>query len=137
MSGYETIMVEALARLKANPPLVANKDNIRRAKRTPVTREKAPAVHLIDGPDKPKRTNACGGREGEFTISLFARDDAGLSTLDATKVEVMRRMGVAWPAGVVCYPGDIVPEAESADGDALRIDMSFRFEYGTAGEWAL
>lgn len=130
-------MVEALARLKASPPLIPNKDQIRRAKRTPVTREKAPAVHLIDGRDAPRRQNACGGREGEFTISLFARDDAGLSALDATKVEVMRRMGVAWPAGVICYPGDIVPEAESADQEALRVDMTFRFEYDTAGEWSL
>lgn len=130
-------MLETLERLKASPALVPNKASIRRAKRTPVTRENAPAVHLIDGPDRPRKANACGGRECELTISLFANDDDGLGTLDPRKIEVMRRMAAAWPQGVICYPGDIVPEAESADREALRIDMTFRFEYGTAGEWSL
>ena len=137
-SGYETIMVNALARLKATPPVIGTLGNIRRAHRTAVPRDKAPAVHLVDGVDRPTKGNkGCGGREGSFTVSIFGRSDTGVSAVDAIKVAIMNKMAAAWPAGVTCYPGQITHDVEIADEDAIRIDMDFELKYPTTSEWAL
>jgi len=136
MSGYETIMVDVLARMKASPPVVPLA-NIRRAHLTAVPRSGAPAIHVIDGEDKPAARNKCGGREGKLTVAIFGRSDAGPSATDPYKIAVMARMAAAWPVGILCVPGAIVPNVEVADTDVIRVDMEFSVSYPTADEWAL
>jgi hypothetical protein len=135
-SGYEVIMAEALTRLKAAPAL-AVVTAIRRAHRTLIPRDKSPAIHLIDGPDRPNKANNCGGRYCSFTISIFARSDAGVSALDTLRLAVMARMEAPWAAGIVLQPGAIIPDTEIGDEDPVRLDLEFEAQYDTAGRWAL
>ena len=134
-------MQAVLARLIASPPLLVN-GNVRRSHRTPVTRAAAPALHLVDGADEPKpANNDCRtDRTKYFTVSLFGRDDGGVAVLDTTVVAINRRLdplrGTPYPNGAVLRQRRITPNEETADGDALRIDMDFEFEYSTDG-WTL
>lgn len=140
MTGYETALVEVLSRMRANPKIVTDSINVRRAHRTLQPRSEGFAVHVIDGSDQLRKggnNSGCAKREGEFTISLFARSDSGPTVLDALKVEVYRRMALPWDAGFVINPGRITIETESADADAVRVDMDFEVCYQTAGEWSL
>ena len=139
----ETLMQAVLARLQGSPPVIANA-NIRRQHRTVVTRAEAPAVHLIDGTDTPTPAkNDCRtDRSKAFTVSIFVRDDAGYEAADPIMVEINARLDpgaadyTAYGAGIALRQGRITVEQEIADGDALRVDMEFTFEYRTAG-WTL
>lgn len=140
MTGYETVLVEVLARLRANPKIVSDLINVRRAHRTLQPRSESFAVHVVDGSDELRKggnNSSCAKRDGEFTISLFARSDSGPTVLDALKIEVYRRLSLAWDAGFVINPGRITIDTETADADAVRVDMDFEVCYQTAGEWSL
>lgn len=139
VSIAETLMREVLARLKA-APVIANVDNIRRDHRTVVPRDKAPAVHLIDGAETPQPgKNDCYVSEDlVFTVSIFVRDDSGYAAADPLKIAVMAALNpaTAYPATALGTPdlvrGRIVSEDEIADTDALRVDMEFTFKFRTS-----
>lgn len=136
MTGYETVMVAVLAALKATPSIVGSSGTIRRAHRTLVPKDAHPAVHLIDGRDQ--RVTKPTGRHGRFAVSVFVRDDAGVSASDALRLLVVARVKTVAIVGVVIAPpGDIAPDTEIADADASRLDMSFEFTYPTCDEWSL
>lgn len=144
-SGYETIMVAVLTRLKAPGTGWPAAADVRRAHRTDVPRStSSPAalqrVHLIDGTDEPRKGTAlCGMRDATFTVSLFIRSADGPQAADPHKVEVMRRLSPntsAYTTGCV-YPGRITVDPEQiADVDAIRVDLEFTFDY-PATEWSL
>ena len=135
-SVYESIMVEALTRLTDSVPFVPGSYGVRRSHRTAILREQAPGAHLIDGEDRPQQGKPCGARQGEFTVSIFVRDDdAGAG--DEYKVELYRRMAEPWAPGIVVRPGRIFVDTELADEDAARIDCQFFVQYATGGEWEL
>lgn len=141
-STYETVMVDVLGRLKVSGSGWVSTSAVRRAHRTIVPRDGAPAVHLVDGEDAPVKgatQRDCARREGAFTVSIFVRSDAGAAAADPFKVEIMRRLSPdtqSYAAGVTVQPGRIVVDTEIADADAVRVDMDFGVRY-TATEWSL
>lgn len=138
-SKAEAVMVAVLARLQASPAIT---DNVRRAHRISITRENAPAVHLIDGTDTPTpaKNNCRTQRTCGFTVSIFVRDDEGASAADPYVLAVNDALdpdvGTAYPGGAIMRQGRITVDEEIADGDAVRVDMAFEFDYQTTG-WAL
>lgn len=134
----EDVMRAVLARLEGIP----SNGNLRRAHRTTIVRDKAPAIRLVDGVDTPQPAkNTCRtDRTKAFTVTLFGRDDAGVAMLDDTIVAVNARLnpmqGTPYPGGAVLRQLRITPDEEIADGDAIRVDMDFEFDYETPG-WAL
>lgn len=136
-SGYETILADVvLARMTAEPKIVTDMSQVRRAHRTLIPELDSFSVHVVDGPDMPSKGKACE-REGMFTISLFARSDLGPTVLDQLKRDVMRRLAPPWPDDIVLMPGRINPFMEIANKDAIRLDMAFDLCYPTGGEWSL
>lgn len=135
----ETLMQEALARLKAEP-VIQDTSNIRRDHRTVITRDNAPAVHLIDGEETPAvTTRDCDvDTELTFTLAIFVRDDAGYEAADPIKTLVMAALNpdTAYTFSADLVRGRIRSEQEVADGDALRVDMEFTFKYKTP-RWGL
>lgn len=139
----EDVMMAVLTRLSAPTPIVS-KTRLRRTHRTTVTRENAPAAHLIDGTDKPidPKDNCETEREAAFTVSLFVRNDDGYAEGDALARKVMERLDPMsddyqpYPHNARMNIGPITTETDIADGDALRIDMEFNFRYRVAG-WSL
>lgn len=140
MTGYEYVMAAVLTALRASPPVVTLA-NVRRAHKTTIPRDKAPAVHLVDGEDDRDKKPACGKRRGNFTISIYVRSDDGASAADPYRITVCRRienLGSSLPSGVmISPPGRISVESEIADADATRVDVEFSFTYQTRGEWSL
>lgn len=138
-SGYETVMALLLAGLKASPPLVPNVGNIRRAHRTAVPKEKAPAIHLIDDDDTRDKGDKCGNHEARFTISVFVRSDDGASPADPYKRSAVARVrSTALPNGCKVNPPTRVRiDTETADTDASRVDIDFTFTYATGDPWSL
>lgn len=138
-SKAEAVMLAVFARLQASPAIV---ENPRRAHRIPVTRDQAPAIHLIDGADTPTpaKNNCRTQRTCSFTVSIFVRDDAGASAADPYKLAVNDALdpgvGTAYPGGAIMRQGRITVDEEIGDGDAVRVDMAFEFDYQTTG-WAL
>jgi hypothetical protein len=138
----EVNMSGILARLQAGPPIVPIAASVRRSHRTTVTREMAPAVHVVDGADNPVRAkNDCHtDRNKAFTVSIFVRDDEGYAAADPIMLDVNARLestqAAPYPAGVTIKQGRITFEQEIADGDALRVDMEYELYYCTGG-WAL
>lgn len=140
----EDLMIAVLARLTGPTPVVAGSNRVRRHHRTIVPRDAAPAVHLVDGIDEPRKgSNDCRtDREFAFTVRLFVRDDEGFPAADPVKALVMTRLDPEAPeyspyphkARIVC--GRITPDAEIADQDSLAIDMEFTFHY-CAARWTL
>ena len=138
-SKAEAVMLAIFARLQASPAIV---ENPRRSHRIPVTREQAPTIHLIDGTDTPTpaKNNCRTQRTRGFTVSIFVRDDAGASAADPYVLAVNDALdpdvGTAYPGGAIMRQGRITVDEEIADGDAVRVDMAFEFDYQTTG-WAL
>lgn len=139
MTGFEFIMNEVLQRLRANPPLVSDtNDSIRRAHLTDIPRGRVPAIYIYDQMDGIREVSGqCPGRTGNLLISIFGRTDAGVSPLDLYKLEVTRRLKDGWPNGIVLRPGMIDHDSKSADLDAQRVNMEFRFTYDTPDIWSL
>lgn len=133
-SGYETNMVEALARLMAGPPFA---DDFRRAHRTAPPREAGRVVHLIEGWDEPVGGKPCGQRSMLFTVAIFVRSDSGIAATDPLRIAVNDRLTAPWTAGIVVTPGRIMADAEVADMDPAKLVMPFTLEYRTAGEFSL
>lgn len=136
-SGYETIMAEVLARLSTPTPFVDGSYGVRRGHLTPIPRERSPAAHVVGGDDKAKKGSVCGGRVGDFTVSIFTRDDLGSGAADEYLLELYARMSEPFDAGIVVTPAGIYRETEIADGDAARTDCRFDVAYPTGGEWSL
>lgn len=136
----DDFMREILARMKALP-VIAETGNVRRDHRTIIPRDKAPAVHLVDGDDTPQAaTNDCyRDHEFAFTISVFVRDDEGYGAAEPIKCKVMAAIDPAaeYQHNVTLEAGRIVTDQQIADGDALRVDMEFVARYRTVGVWAL
>jgi hypothetical protein len=133
-------MREVLARMIA-VPVIPDTTNIRRDHRTTISRDKAPAVHLIDGDDTPKAaTNDCyRDRSFAFRISIFVRDDLGYKAAEPIKCRIMAAIDptTAYQHNIDLILGRITTDQQIADGDALRVDMEFVARYRTAGAWAL
>jgi hypothetical protein len=146
-SGFETIMVEALRRMKVAGNAWPALENVRRAHKTAVPKDASNKIevglHVIDGGDAPAKrpSNAdCAQRECDLTLAIFVRSDAGPAAADPMKLEAMRRMNPAtapWPSGVSIAPGPIKVDDELADADSIRVEMIFNARYAAAGEWAL
>lgn len=136
-SGYETILAAVESLLTTPTDFMDGAYGTRRGHLTPIPRDQAPGAHIVGGDDNPKRGNACGGRSGEFTVSIYTRDDAGSSAADPYLIELYARMAEPFTAGTVVKPAGIHRETEIADGDAARTDCRFTVEYSTADEWSL
>lgn len=131
------LLEQVVSRLRADPFWGPLPENVRRSHKTIVPREQAPAVHVIDGPERVTRAGGCARREQDFTVRLIVRDDDGFAAADPLKLEVMRRLNpsiTGWPPGVTLTPEDITPDAEIADADVLAVEMAFTFRY-TTGLW--
>lgn len=139
----EDLMRAVLDRLQGPTPIVTDDSRVRRSHRTVVARDKAPAVHLIDGADLPDQDSKCAtARKLDFTVRLIVRDDDGFTAADPLKLAVMERLDpesesyTVYPHGARIAPGRITPEQEIADGDSLSVEMEFTFRYSAAG-WTL
>jgi len=114
--------------------------SIRRYHRTNVTRENAPAIHLIEGLAKPAEDRRCDWRwEMEGTIAVFVRDDKGYTDADPFVAEVLKRInpeGTPYPNKAMLDLLRIGLNTEIADKDATRVDIDFQFKFGTA-RWSL
>lgn len=133
----ETLMVAGFARIDSSPALC---DNVRRTHRVHVTREEAPAIYWIDGKDEPtgKLSECSRTRRKHFTVSVFGRDDDGVTPFDSLVEAVNDRlMATPFDSGITCHQGAIEPDTEIADTDASRIDMAYWFEYEAAPGWSL
>lgn len=134
-SGYETIMVEALSRLRSSSPAIA--DDIRRAHRTAAPREFGRVIHLIDGWDEPAEGKPCGERVMMPTVVIIVRDDAGPGAADELRIAVNDLITAPWNAGITIKPGRIMTDSEIADSDPNRVTMPYEIAYKTAGEYSL
>lgn len=141
----ETVLSLAFARLTATAFPGVAAANVRRVHRTIVDREHAPAVHQVDGPDRPRREayqNGCSiTRHVHWTVSIFTRGDADShAQADAIALEVMARLAPevgVWPiVGVVVEPLEITHDTDIADTDATRMDLDFVARFRTP-EWEL
>jgi hypothetical protein len=138
MSMSETLMLDVVDRLQT-AAVIADVGNIRRDHRTILTRDRAPAVHVIDGDETPLPSNTCFCEvEFEFAVSIFVRADAGYSAADPIAVAIMAALdpAVSYGVNIDLLRGRIVREQEIADTDALRVDMEFKFRY-QAPEWEI
>lgn len=137
----ETAWAEMFTRLTATTFPGVALASIRRKRRTNVTRENAPAIHLIEGQAKMNEDKSCDWRwEMDGTIAVFVRDDNGLAAADPFLVEVVARIN---PEIAPAYSNQvrlellrIGPNTEVADEDATRVDLDFRFKWG-AKRWTL
>jgi hypothetical protein len=135
MTKFEETMRLVLTRLSRAPQITPL---VRRAHRTVVPRDKAPAIHLIDGDIAAPMAGAknCRGRDAQFTVSLFVRSDDGPEAADPYKEKIYERLrSTDWPEGVIIAPGRVTSEAEIADADVIRIDLDFSMYYVSGGEW--
>lgn len=138
----ESIMLNAWSRIDPDNSPALDAEEVKRARRTPVPKEKTPAVHLIDGDDIPRGGTAeagCGVSRTKFlSIDVFVRNDGGAAEADPLVVEVHRRMdpdiGTSFP-GVVRM-GAIRVDEETADEDAVRVTLNYECDYKTSG-WNL
>lgn len=137
----ETAWAEMFARLTATAFPGVALASIRRKRRTQVTRENAPAIHLIEGQGKVNEDKSCDWRwEMDGTIAIFVRDDNGLEAADPFMVEAVKRIN---PEIAPAYSNSmrlellrIGPSTETADEDATRVDIDFRLKFG-ARRWTL
>lgn len=139
MTGFEFIMNEILERLRADPPLLVNvNSSIRRAHLTDIPRDRVPAIYIYDQLDGIREVSGqCPGRTCNTLISVFGRTDAGVGPLDLFKIEITRRLKDGWPNGIAVRPGMIDHDSKSADLDAQRVNMEFKFNYDTPDIWSL
>jgi hypothetical protein len=137
-TGYEDILTEVEARLTTSVDFVPGTYGTRRGHLTTIPRDAAPGAHIVGGDDIPQKGGRnCGGRQGEFIVSIFTRDDAGSSAADPYVLELYDRLREPFAAGIVVKPIAIHRIVEIADGDAARTDCRFAVTYPTDGEWSL
>lgn len=131
------ILLDVLDRMKADPPLVPLAKNVRMDRRTILTRDNAPAVHVIPGESIPGTETECR-QDWKMTVTLgcFVRDDAAEEAAAPLVAEVLRRLD---PRGSPTYPWNarlkiirVRPESDIADGDALRTDIECQFDFISA-----
>src|SRR6185369_9414490 len=116
-------------------------DTIKRTHRTPVTREDAPAIHWVDGDDKPigKENDCSRTRRKDFTVALFVRGDDASTEIDELIESINERLNPDTPYGdgITLHQGAIQPETEIADTDATQVNMAYWFEYEAKPGWSL
>lgn len=138
----ETFWEEILARIAAAPTFGVEAASIRRRHRTAVTRQDAPAIHVIEGKAVRKGGDRSCNWEWEMdgAVAVFVRDDLGLEAADPFVAEVVARInpeiGTPYSNGVRLEIVAIEPETEIADEDATRIDIVLAIKFGTK-RWAI
>lgn len=143
MSVPNDLMNEVLARLRADPPLVPDVTQIRRSHRTAVPRENAPAIHVIQGRLRrlqPESDCPVYWRL-DFIVRPMVRSDDDFDTADPLMQAVLERLAPTTPETAYQHSarlnfGDIDPDQEVADADALGLDMAFSFAFET-DDWSL
>jgi len=146
MTIANDLMEEVTARLKAASglstyPLPAN---VRRDHRVPVTLQKSPAIHIVDGDEEivARRKNDCDvDVRLLFTVVIYVRNDEGFAYADPVKAEVMERLkcegqSPVYPHSALIEPGRIRLDHEPADNDAVRAEMEFWFLF-SRDKWTL
>lgn len=158
MRRTDVLMQEVLARLRAQAATIIlpmadggtispQPAQIRRSSRIPVTRKNAPAIHLIDGPDRRQQTKpgTCATRTFEWTLSVFVRDE---NDYGQAGIFVPRVLAIVSPNPPTPYEAigtltfnDVVPTSDAddvgaSDVNALRVDILFYFLYSTDA-WSL
>jgi hypothetical protein len=137
---YNDTMIAVLSRLTGSPTIVSN-GNVRRGHRTVVPRDECPAVHLVDGTDKPQpsKSDCRQTRDGEFAVRVIVRGDEDATIASAWEIaqDVMDRLnplnaGAAYPIGATIEPREIRPDQEIADSDVYALDMYFNVRYAAA-----
>lgn len=146
MTTQREVLATVLARLQATPALVDNRtDRIRLAHRTPVSREKTPAIHVV-----PLEVESSGNRGGDcvrrrltFAVRIFGRSDGGVADIDALIVDVLARLKPA-AADAIPYPAEVVMreprrvrfEEDDADEDVAFAELELSADY-TSAEWSI
>lgn len=146
MTGVaELLLRQVFTRLRAAPSWLpadidAQNPRIRRRHRTSVPRDRAPEVHEVDGEQLPGKQKNCSVEwYCDFTVAVFVvPDDETGGNADAYTDEIYKRLDnntVPYTLAGGTTPRfecmGIQPDGEVADGDALRVDMRFRFTYET------
>lgn len=138
MTGYELVLAEVESRLTTPSDFVPGAYGTRRGHLTPIKLEDAHGAHIVGGDDDGvKGKSNCGGRFGDFTVSIFTRSDEGSKAADPYVIELYARMKAPFLAGIVVTPGKIHRETELGDNDCARTDCLFDVTYPTADEWSL
>ena len=135
----ETFWSELTARLKAPPLFGVPVLQIKREHRVPVTREKSPAVYVVEGTARLLKKTACDWRwEMPCTVEVYARGDEGLTAADAILCEVVQRINpeaatpiVAYANGVNVELVEIAPDTEIADEDATAVKIELLVQFAT------
>lgn len=137
-TGYEAILAEVETRLTTPSDFMGGGYGTKRGHLTGITLEQAPGAHIVGGDDAPQKTTRnCTGRYGDFTVSIFTRDDAGSAAADSYVLELYERMAAPFAPGIVVTPGLIHRETEIGDNDCARTDCRFDVTYTTVGEWSI
>ncbi len=137
MSLPQDLLMDVLERLQATPDLVPLARNVRIDRRTIVTRDNAPAVHIIPGELTPgKETDCRQDWTMLVTVAAFVRDDETQAAVWPLVGEIVLRIA---PLGSPSYPHKarfrivrIRPEYDVADGDAQRTDVECQFDFSSA-----
>jgi len=142
-SALLTLSDVVVDRLRASPNIGVAVDMIRSSHRIPVSREQAPAVHVkVDGISEPRSGRGCVQRDLSMVVAIVVRDDEALDAADPLLQAVIARLASdsvvapAYPAGVRVKLGRAYVNEESADADAMRIDIEYAFTF-SAGEESL
>lgn len=130
------LLLDVLDRMLAPPALVPIAKNVRMDHRTALTRDNAPAVHVIPGEMTLGTETEC--RQDwklAVTLACFVREDAAEEAAAPLVAEVIRRLDPGSPR----YPWEarfrlvrVRPASDIADGDALRTDVDCIFDFITA-----
>lgn len=146
MTTQREVLAAVLARLQATPALVDNRtDRIRLAHRTPVSREKTPAIHVVPLEVEPSgsRGGDCVRRRLTFAVRIFGRSDGGVADIDALIADVLARLRPA-AADAIPYPAEVVMreprrvrfEEDDADEDVAFAELELSADY-TSAEWSI
>lgn len=140
------ILAVVLERLRATPALVDNRtERIRLSHRTPVSREKTPAIHIVplDCAAVDNRDSDCVRRRLTFAVRIFGRSDGGIADIDTLIEEALLRLRPAaddaspYAVGVIVRePARIRFEEDDADEDVAFAEFEVTADYASA-EWSI
>ena len=141
MTIAETFWTELYARLVEPPTFGVDLANIKRYHRTKVTRDTAPAIHVVEGLALPGADKGCSWKwKMDGRIEVYVRDDTALSAADAILAEIVRRInpevGTVYSNDVRLTLERIEPDTEIADLDATKVDISILIAFSTQ-RWTL
>lgn len=140
------VLAAVLGRLRAAPALIEQRtDRIRIAHRTPVSREKTPAIHVVplDVATKGKGGSDCVQRTLTFAVRIFGRSDGGIADIDALIGDVLARLKPA-ADDAIPYPTEVVVteprrvrfQEDDADEDVAFAELELSADY-TSAEWSI